>query len=161
MDGQQLRAAADNITPNPAPTSDKVPGHSTTLTSIHLKRDASSLPDNSKSDVAIAVKDSSSSSVFDLHSQRTRWLVLLAVALAALLVPFTGAPWQQKLLLCSGCLSCAALAYGDLSACLAHADAIYLPAMPAVGHNLGASKAAVAATLSVFLFAVAVGNTFW
>jgi hypothetical protein len=33
--------------------------------------------------------------------------------------------------------------------------------MPAVGHNLGASKAAVAATVSVFLFAVAVGNTFW
>lgn len=108
MDGQQLRAAADNSTHKPAPIADKVQ-HSTTLTSIHLKRDASSLPDNSKSDVAIAVKDSSSSSVFDLHSHRTRWLVLLAVALAALLVPFTGAAWQQKLLLCSGCLSCAAL----------------------------------------------------
>lgn len=102
MDGQQLRAAADNSTSKPASTSDKVQ-HSTILTSIQSKRDASSLPDSSKSDVAIAVKDSSSS-LFDLHSHRMRWLVLLAVALAALLVPFTGAPWQQKLLLCSGFL---------------------------------------------------------
>jgi hypothetical protein len=104
MDDQQLRAAADNSGLQRAHSSDKV-SHSTAITSTRTLRDASSLPDSIKNEVAIAVKDDSSSSVFDLHSNRTRWLVLLAVALAALLVPFTGGPWQQRLLLRSDCLN--------------------------------------------------------
>lgn len=42
----------------------------------------------SSADVAVDI--SSSNSIYDLHNNRHRWLVLLQVAVAALLVPFTG-----------------------------------------------------------------------
>jgi hypothetical protein len=43
----------------------------------------------------------------------------------------------------------------------AAADSIYFPALPAVGKDLQASEAAVAATVAVFLFTVGLGNLFW
>jgi hypothetical protein len=42
----------------------------------------------SSADVAVDINRSSS--IYDLHNHRHRWLVLLQVAVAALLVPFTG-----------------------------------------------------------------------
>jgi MFS family permease len=43
----------------------------------------------------------------------------------------------------------------------ADTDSIYFPALPAVGKDLHASEAAVAATVAVFLFTVGLGNLFW
>jgi hypothetical protein len=135
-------------------------------------------------DVAVAV--TSSSSVYDLRSRTARWLILVGVALAALLVPFTG-----ELRFLPGCvLSCAThraatawtlrkeaalfkhkqhgigvpLSLSGVACCMlvsAAADSIYFPALPAVGKDLQASEAAVAATVAVFLFTVGLGNLFW
>lgn len=71
----------------------KIQSNTSASQHTHPSRDVcSSLQDSSsppaKADVAICIK--SSNSIYDLHSHPTRWLVLLAIAVAALLVPFTG-----------------------------------------------------------------------
>lgn len=152
----------------------------------HLTDSSSAGSLSSAADVAVAI--TGSSSIYDLRSRTTRWLILVGVAVAALLVPFTGefrflpgcvlsccaaenhraattwARWQAPLVH-THLAWCQRAALPESVACCvlasAAADSIYFPALPAVGKDLHASEAAVAATVAVFLFTVGLGNLFW